>query len=97
MTEETDVKELGSETQPVNETVGSVNNEPSTPADFVIPDEYKEAGWANNIHSVNDLWQQHANAQKLIGKKTIGIPTADSSEDEIREFYKKVRPKTKDG
>ena len=42
MTEETDVKELGSETQPVNETVGSVNNEPSTPADFVIPDEYKE-------------------------------------------------------
>ena len=44
MTEETDVKELGSETQPVNETVGGVNNEPSAPADFVIPDEYKEAG-----------------------------------------------------
>ena len=39
MTEETDVKELGSETQPVNETVGGVNNEPSTPADIVIPDE----------------------------------------------------------
>lgn len=97
MTEETDVKELGSETQPVNEKAGGVNNEPSAPADFVIPDEYKEAGWANNIHSVNDLWQQHANAQKLIGKKTIGIPTADSSEDEISEFYSKVRPETEDG
>ena len=83
---ETDVQEQGSATQPVEETVN----------DFVVPDEYKEAGWANNIHSIEDLWTQHANAQKLIGKKTIGIPTEDSSENEINEFYAKLRPEAED-
>ena len=90
--EETDVQELGSATQPATPT------ETTAPAtDFTVPDEYKESGWAANIKSVNDLWTQHANAQKLIGKKTIGIPTADSSEQEIEDFYAKIRPETLDG
>lgn len=83
--EETDVETQGAETQPVE------NNQ-----EFSIPDDYKDAGWASNIHSIDDLWSQHANAQKLIGKKTIGIPTDDSSEDEINEFYSKVRPEAED-
>lgn len=87
--EETDVQEQGSETQPVETPENPVN-------EFTIPDDYKDAGWASNIHSVEDLWSQHANAQKLIGKKTIGIPTEDSSEEEISEFYSKVRPETED-
>jgi len=88
--ETTDVQELGSATQPAATPV-------ETTPDFSIPDEYKEAGWASNIKSVNDLWTQHANAQKLIGKKTIGIPTADSSEQEVEDFYAKVRPESLDG
>lgn len=87
--EETDVQEQGSETQPVETPENPVN-------EFTIPDDYKDAGWASNIHSVDDLWSQHANAQKLIGKKTIGIPTEDSSEEEISEFYSKVRPEAED-
>lgn len=83
--EETDVETQGAETQPVE------NNQ-----EFSVPDDYKDAGWASNIHSIDDLWSQHANAQKLIGKKTIGIPTDDSSEDEINEFYSKVRPEAED-
>lgn len=87
----TDVEEQGSETQSAS------TQEEQTPAnDFVVPDEYKEAGWAANIKSVNDLWTQHANAQKLIGKKTIGIPTADASEAEIADFYAKLRPESED-
>ena len=85
--EETDVETQGAETQPVE------NNQET---EFSIPDDYKDAGWASNIHSIEDLWTQHANAQKLIGKKTIGIPTDDSSEDEINEFYSKVRPEAED-
>lgn len=82
--EATDVNEQGSATQPV---------EPVTQDDgFAVPEAYKDAGWASNIKSVNDLWEQHANAQKLIGKKTIGIPSADSSEAEIAEFYSHLRP-----
>lgn len=83
MEEETDVNEQGSETQSVEDS-------------FQIPEDYKEAGWASNIHSYEDLWTQHANAQKLIGKKTIGIPTEDSSEEEISEFYSKIRPETEE-
>jgi hypothetical protein len=83
--EMTDVNGQGSETQPVAD-----NN------DFVVPEAYAEAGWAKNIHSYDDLWQQSANAQKLIGKKTIGIPTSDSSEAEIADFYSKLRPETPD-
>lgn len=91
--EETDVNGQGSETQP-EETSLPVDN---SPAEFAIPDNYKEAGWAKNIKSYDDLWKQHENAQKLIGRKTIGIPTADSSEEEIEQFYSKVRPETVDG
>lgn len=87
--ESTDVETLGGETQPVN---------PSTPeTEFTVPDEYKDAGWAKNIHSVGDLWSQHANAQHLIGRKTIGIPTSDSSEQEYIDFYSKTRPESQDG
>lgn len=79
----TDVNEQGSATQPVGES-----------NDFFVPEAYAEAGWTKNIHSYDDLWQQSANAQKLIGKKTIGIPTADSSEAEVADFYSKLRPET---
>ena len=88
--EETDVNEQGSETQSEDTTTPAVS-------DFVVPEAYKDAGWASNIHSVDDLWTQHANAQKLIGKKTIGIPNADSSEQEYEDFYSKVRPESMDG
>lgn len=87
----TDVEPQGGDTQPVENTPNE------SPTEFVVPDTYKDAGWAKNIHSTDDLWNAHANAQQLIGKKTIGIPTADSSEQEYIDFYAKTRPETQDG
>ena len=44
---------------------------------FSVPEAYKDAGWAQNIKSPDDLWGQFANAQSLIGKRPAGIPLAD--------------------
>lgn len=77
MSDEADVSLQGTDTQP---------------ADFNIPDEYKDKGWVNNIKSTADLWKAHENAQSLIGRKTIGIPTDTSTEEEVESFYSKIRP-----
>ena len=89
MTEEiaTDVEGLGSDTQPADNT-----NTAEETGGFFVPDEYKEQGWAKNISSYDDLWKMNANAQSLIGKKTIGIPTSASTDEEWNDYYSKVRP-----
>lgn len=67
----------------------------STPvSDFSIPDNYKEAKWAQNIKSSDDLWKQMNDAQGLIGKKSI--PSHDSSDEEWADFYSKMRPESAD-
>lgn len=68
------------------ETTPVQNKEPS----FVVPEEYKEKGWAQKIKTENDLWKQLSNAQSLIGKKTIGVPDEKASEEEWEEFNKKM-------
>ena len=54
---------------------------------FSIPDEYKEAGWAKDIKSSEDLWKMNANAQSLIGKRPAGIPASDAPPEEWDKFY----------
>lgn len=83
----TDVEEQGSDTQPENNTATADNN-----VGFFVPDEYKEAGWTKNIKSYEDLWKMNANAQKMVGQKTIGIPTENSTDEEVLNFYSKIRP-----
>ena len=98
--EETDVNEQGSDTQPVEATPPVEQREQlsePTSSDFAIPEKYKTAGWTKNISSYEKLWDAHANAQELIGRKTVGIPTENSSEEEIETFYSKVRPEKEDG
>ncbi len=73
-----------------NETNGA--NEASSAGGFEIPQAYKEEGWAQNVKSYDDLWKMNANAQKLIGKKTIGVPDETASEAAWEEFYDKIRP-----
>lgn len=82
----TDVEEQGSDTQPES------NATAASDGGFFVPDEYKEAGWCKNISSYEDLWKMNANAQKMIGQKTIGIPTENSTEEELNSFYEKIRP-----
>lgn len=91
----TDVNVQGTETQPAD--VSATDTQTAETSGFAVPDQYKESGWAKNIDSYEKLWSAHANAQELIGRKTIGIPTENSSEAEIEEFYGKVRPETVDG
>lgn len=88
----TDVNEQGSETQSVETESPVVEERESLAPEFSVPEQYKDAGWAANIKSEEDVWNQLANAQKLIGKKTVGIPDENSSENDITEFYGKVRP-----
>ena len=80
-----DVNAQGADTQPETTTATETGG-------FSIPDEYKDAGWARNIKSVDDLWKMNANAQSLIGKKTIGIPDDKSTPEEWQGFYSKLRP-----
>lgn len=64
-------------------------SEPTT--SFAIPDEYKEEGWTQNIKSYDDLWKMNANAQKMIGKKSL-LPGETSTDEEWNGFISKMRP-----
>ncbi len=57
---------------------------------FAIPKDYAEAGWAKNLKSVDDVWKSLANAQTLIGKKTIGLPDWKDVR-QTEEYLAKVR------
>jgi hypothetical protein len=69
----------------------------SSQPQFSVPETYKDAGWAQNIKSHDDLWGQFANAQTLIGKRPAGIPTQDAPPEEWEKFYTaKGRPESPD-
>ena len=79
--------------------VGQTETQPDTltdagasEGDFSIPDEYKDRGWTKNLKSIDDLWKMNDNAQNMIGRKTIGIPSEEATDEEISEFYSKIRP-----
>lgn len=82
----TDVSGQGSETQ------SDANTTEVGAGGFSVPEEYKDAGWSKNIKSYDDLWKMNANAQSLIGRKTIGIPSDKSTPEEWQSFFEKVRP-----
>ena len=82
----TDVSEQGSETQ------SDANAAGGDTGGFSVPEEYKDAGWSKNIKSYDDLWKMNANAQSLIGRKTIGIPSDKSTPEEWQSFFEKMRP-----
>lgn len=64
---------------------------------FVIPEQYAQNTWAQNIKSPDDLWNQFANAQSLIGKRPAGIPSNDAPQEEWDKFYQTLgRPEAPD-
>lgn len=104
----------GGDVAPTDVPVDGGGGEPSDPAardpitpdvtdnpandGFSIPDEYKEAGYAKNFKSQDDVWKALDNAQALIGKKTVGVPDWDNATDEeIQGYYDKVRPESSEG
>jgi len=64
---------------------------------FAIPEPYAKEPWAQGLKSLDDVFNQHANAQKLIGKKRIALPSETSSPEEVAEFRKALGvPETPD-
>lgn len=74
---------------PAPEAPPSETPAPEAPS-FSLPQEYQEKPWAKGIDSMESLLKQFDNAQGLIGKKTIGVPSEDASSEEWQEFYNKM-------
>ena len=63
-----------------------------------IPMEYREKEYIKGINSMDDLMKKFDGAQSLIGKKTVGVPTAESTPEEWANHFKKLgTPEASDG
>lgn len=58
----------------------------------IIPEEYKNKPYIQNIKSAEDFFKQFDNAQQLIGKKTIGVPDENATEEDWEKFRQALRP-----
>lgn len=75
----------------------SLREQVSAPAgqpQFNVPDEYKDRSWASKVKSEEDLYKQIDNLTSLVGKKDV--PSADATDEQLEEFYSKLRPETAD-
>lgn len=61
-----------------------------TASAFSVPDAYKDKPYAANIKSAEDLWKSYDNAQALIGKPKIGVPSEQATPEEKAAFYKEM-------
>lgn len=69
--------------------------EPSNDFSNMIPEDYKEKPYMKDIDSMDKLFEQFDNTQKLIGKRSI--PGADSPQEEWDQFFNKLgRPEDPD-
>lgn len=73
-------------------TSDNSNTTDNTTVDFktLIPEEYKDKPFLQNITDLNSLLKSYENAQQLIGKKTIGIPDEKTSVEDRENFYRKL-------
>jgi hypothetical protein len=71
----------------------------SQPSEFLssLPEELRGEPSLKNVKDINDLATQFLNAQKTIGKKYVGEPDTDSTE-ELMNYYKGIgMPETPEG
>lgn len=88
------------ETPPMNAPEPTADNTPQ----FNIPEEYRKAetedgktvnAWTDKVKSVDDLWKTAANAQKMLGKKHLTPDFANSTPNEIEQYFNQIRPADK--
>ena len=57
---------------------------------FKVPEQYAKEPWAQAVKSPEELWQQLANAQTLIGKKEVLKPWASATPEEKKQYLKEM-------
>ena len=80
----------GGDPAPANPTPAPSGEPPA----FAVPERYAETKWANNLKSNDDLWDQFAGAQSMIGKKVI--PASDAPDEEWKDYFDNIRPENAD-
>lgn len=87
---------------PANLTPGSASAtvdinkaDPPPPAEFVVPDAYKEKPYLKGVKGIDDVYKMLDGAQTLIGQKGPALPKADAPATEWDAYYESLgRPKT---
>lgn len=60
-------------------------------ADFSIPAEYAEKGWAKDLKTNEDVFKKLDGAESLIGRQ-VKIPDANTPDEERNKFFEQFRP-----
>jgi len=75
--------------QGASASVSQNTGDPVKAAEFSIPTEYAEKGYAKDIKSNEDLWKKLDGSQSLLGKpKEGGVPVEGSTQETWDAFYK---------
>ncbi len=61
---------------------------PAAPTDFSIPEAYKEAGWAKDLKSHDDLFKMMDETKAMVGKRPGGIPQDTAPDEDWLAFNK---------
>lgn len=83
-----------------NDAITKEGDETPKPGDFVltdhIPTEYKDKAYLKDVNDLPSLFKKLDGAETLLGKKETVIPGADATEEQVTEFYNKLRPESAD-
>lgn len=89
--EEQNGAEIKIEDTPVEEKV-------SESGEFAVPEKYKDAKWAKNIGSTEDMFNQMENLQRMLGGEKIALPKDDADVEQWDKIYEVMgRPDKVDG
>ncbi len=89
--EETSVLGGGGETEVVEEEAADETVAEDLPAWLNdIDEEYRGEKSLHALKDINAVAKSYVHAQKLIGKDKIALPDADSSQEQINDFYTKM-------
>lgn len=84
--------QIDTSSAPLDTTSTTPSPESPPSQEFVRPEEYKDAAWADKVNSPEDLWKQLANSQELIGRKQVVPDFKTATPQEIENYFSQTRP-----
>jgi len=70
------------------------NATPNATPEFSVPEAYKTASWAGKVKSIDDVYKQLDNLDKLAGKKAVAaIDYANAKPEEIQAYHDSLAAK----